>query len=234
MSDDEIDPIPLDDELAGLVDTDQLADQVRALRDHVGWLTDRIHALEEQEGPATPHQPAPWVVYTPPAAAEDPRHDDEDPGFTLINFVAWYNLTYAGLPGTRARPIPGCWPHHPGLAAEIATLAYSWRDAFIGRTAHPHRAQLWHHHTRPGFAERLTHEWVHPHCHDGRHRTAGAHDRPDRYGLFSEAADANAPSRRAFATAATSIESEVATGDLLEPEAPPPPPYTGKAGRSWR
>lgn len=177
-------PPPPSDELAPLdAAVQELEEVVHALRDHVARLEERVRDLEEPDAAIRRREPAPWVVFSPPAAAGDPLHEDGDAGFTLDNFVAWYNLTYSGLPGTRARPIPACWAHHPGLLSEIATLAYSWREAFIGRTAHPHRAQLWHQHSRPGFADRLATEWVHPHCHDGQHRPAGAASRPDRYGL---------------------------------------------------
>lgn len=178
--------LPGDDE-SGPVDPllEALEEDVRTLRERLDRLHERLRDLEESDATPLRGEPAAWVAYTPPAAAGDPGHEREGPGFTMDNFVAWYNVTYAGLPGTRARPIPACWPHHPGLLSEIATLAHSWRDAFIGRTAHPNRAQLWHQHSRPGFAERLSTEWAHPHCHDGQHRTAGAGSRPDRYGLVA-------------------------------------------------
>lgn len=104
-------PPPLDDELAPTDDPyDELVDAIRAIRDHLQQLDDRRRELAEPDAAAKRREPAPWVVYTPPAAAGDHRHEEQDPGFTLENFVTWYNLTYTGLPGTRARPIPDCWP----------------------------------------------------------------------------------------------------------------------------
>jgi hypothetical protein len=184
----DVDPdVGFDDELVAETINAQpgLADDVQALRDHVAWLTERVDELEGDERTRR-YGPAPWVLHTPPAAAGPPPHEDEGPGFTITNFVAWYNLTYVGLPGSRSRSIPDCWPHHPGLASEIGTLAYAWHDAFTGDSAAPTKAQLWHHHDRPGFADRLTHEWTHPHCHDKAHKQAGASSRPDRHGLTSE------------------------------------------------
>jgi len=174
--------VHLDDEILAEAINAQpgLADEVAALRDHVAYLTERLDQLEAEDRQAA-GAPAPWVVYTPPAAAGKPPHEDETPEFTVVNFVAWYNLTYTGLAGSRSRPIPDCWPQHPGLASEIATLAYAWHDAFTGRSAHPHKAQLWHHHDRTGFTDRLITQWTHPHCHDGNHKSAGAPSRPHRY-----------------------------------------------------
>ena len=119
--------------------------------------------------------PAAWVWFIPPAAAED------DPRITVDNFVTWYNLTYIGVDGTRAKPIPDCWRQHPGLAMEVANLAYSWRAANIGGSASAREAQYWHHQWRPGFTERLTREWIHADCADGEHRAASAAERPDRF-----------------------------------------------------
>lgn len=168
--------VPSDDDV-------ELAATLAALTSLLDEFAERIAALESthKARPLRLGDPAPWALYTPPAAAEHPLHSDQDPLFTLDNFVAWYNLTYVGHTGTRARPIPDCWPEHPGLASEIATLAYTWHQAFTGRDANPRDAQHWHHHTRPGFAERLTSEWIHPHCHDGRHKPTGAPARPNRH-----------------------------------------------------
>ncbi|GAB3289034.1 hypothetical protein GCM10027563_25440 [Parasphingorhabdus pacifica] len=167
-----------------------LTEVIGSLASKVNKLTGRVEALEnassaeendaDQDG--RHDQPAPWVVFTPPAAAEDRQHrkDDHDPNWTLDNFVAWYNTTYIGLSGGPAKPIPECWRAHPGLAMEVATLAYTWRRANIGPTANVRDAQYWHHQWRTGFAARLT-EWVHTHCLDGRHREIGAPFRADRF-----------------------------------------------------
>ena len=133
-------------------------------------------------------------MFSPPAAAEDRQHrtDGHDPNWTLDNFVAWFNVTYVGLAGGPAKPIPECWRAHPGLAMEVATLAYTWRRANIGDTANVRDAQYWHHQWRPGFAARLT-EWVHTHCLDGRHRETGAVFRADRFSPQHAPADERTP-----------------------------------------
>ncbi|SDP97175.1 hypothetical protein SAMN04487905_1244 [Actinopolyspora xinjiangensis] len=175
-------------------DTDRtrrdLQAQVNTLTDVVSSLSTRLNALDNrlevlentEDNDPVEDQPAPWVLYTPPAAAEDRHHrdDEQSPLWTVENFVAWHNVTYVGLPGGSSRPIPPCWRHHPGLALEIATLAYTWRRANIGATANVRDAQYWHHQWRPGFAARLT-DWVHSHCLDGRHRDSGAPARTDRF-----------------------------------------------------
>jgi hypothetical protein len=105
----------------------------------------------------------------------------------IVNsFVAWYNITYVGVDGSRAKPIPGCWRQHPGLAMEVATLAYSWRAANTGNLANPREAQYWHHQSRPGFTDRLAREWVHTDCLDGEHRAAIASERADRFTLVQQ------------------------------------------------
>lgn len=202
MSDDDITPSPRRGAPGGGQDsagTEELDKQISALTEVVGGLAskvnklrDRLDALESgrtadedegDDGTDDKHdQPAPWVVFTPPAAAEDQQHrkDGHDPNWTLDNFVAWFNVTYVGLAGGPAKPIPECWREHPGLAMEVATLAYSWRRANIGSTANVRDAQYWHHTWRPGFAARLT-DWVHAHCLDGRHREIGAPFRADRF-----------------------------------------------------
>ncbi|MEY8042350.1 hypothetical protein AB8O55_23320 [Saccharopolyspora cebuensis] len=165
-----------------------LTEVVGGLASKVNKLRDRIDTLEngrpaDADDDAKEHdQPGTWVLFTPPAAAEDGRHrkDGHDPNWTLDNFVAWFNATYVGLAGGPTKPIPECWRHHPGLAMEVATLAYTWRRANVGDTANVRDAQYWHHTWRPGFAARLT-DWCHTHCLDGRHRETGSPVRPDRF-----------------------------------------------------
>lgn len=179
----------------------RLEEQISALMEVIGGLASKVNALarridslengstsDSAEGKDEAHdQPAAWVLLTPPAAAEDREHarDGHTPEWTLENFVAWFNVTYDGLPGSPAVPIPECWCEHPGLAMEVATLAYSWRRANIGPTANVRDAQYWHHTWRPGFTARLA-NWVHPHCSDGRHRSTGALSRPTRFASVTE------------------------------------------------
>jgi hypothetical protein len=130
--------------------------------------------------------PDAWVWFTPPAAAEDNPDTHNDPRITVDNFVAWYNVTYVGVEGSRAKPIPACWRQHPGLAMEVANLACTWRAANIGSSASAREAQYWHHQWRPAFSDRLTREWVHAECIDGEHRAAGAAERSDRFALAEQ------------------------------------------------
>ncbi len=201
MSEDEITPSSRREAAAAHENstrTEELEKQISALTEVVGGLASKLNKLrdrfdalehgrtdedEDSKGEDQRHdQPAAWVVFTSPAAAEDRPHrtDGHDPNYTLDNFVAWYNITYVGLPGGPAKPIPQCWREHPGLAMEVATLAYTWRRANIGATANVRDAQYWHHQWRPGFTTRLT-DWVHTHCLDGRHREVGAPFRADRF-----------------------------------------------------
>lgn len=157
----------------------ELATTVAQLSDRVEHLTN-ANKSQGHNDTGDSHEPAAWVWFSPPADAEDAPSTTEDPRFTVENFVAWYNITYVGINGSRATRIPNCWRQHPGLAMEIATLAYSWRAANIGPSASPREAQYWHHQCRPGFTDRLTREWIHADCADGDHRTIGATERPER------------------------------------------------------
>lgn len=160
-----------------------LTEIVGALASTVSQLSDRVTHLDKairsrgQADTGDSHDPAAWVWFSPPAAAED------DPRGTVSDFVTWYNITYVGVEGSRAKPIPGCWRQHPGLAMELATLAHSWRAANIGPSASPREAQYWHHQWRPGFTDRLAREWTHSDCLDSEHRATGAAERPDRFTL---------------------------------------------------
>lgn len=174
-----------------------LTDIARALTRTVRDLEARVNGIDQtitQALPTSdatdPTQPAPWVWYSPPAAAEDDPDNDHDPRFTIDNFIAWYNLTFVGIDGSRAVPIPTCWEQHEGLAMEITTLAYTWRAANIGPTANPRDAQQWLHQWRPGFTERLTRDWVHPDCLDNHHRDTNSPARANRFTLAEQHADA--------------------------------------------
>lgn len=171
-------------------DASDLDGQINALTEIVGALAttvsqlnarvDRLTRTNRSSGDGHDeerdnHDPAPWVWFPPPAATED------DPRITVDNFVTWYNVTYVGVEGSRAKPIPDCWRQHPGLAMEVANLAYGWRAANIGCSASPREAQYWHHQERPGFADRLMREWIHADCVDGEHRAAGAAEHGDRF-----------------------------------------------------
>lgn len=166
-----------------------LAQNLRRVEGKVNQLAKKpaADAKDEEEDPT---EPAAWVWFTPPAAAEDDPDGEEDPRFTVENFVAWYNATFVGIDGSRSRPIPPCWRRHRGLPMEIAALAYTWRAANIGPGANERDAQYWLHQWRPGFTDRLTREWVSPDCLDGDHRDDGTPSRPDRFELAEQHAAA--------------------------------------------
>ncbi|HET6285785.1 MAG TPA: hypothetical protein VFG15_03410 [Amycolatopsis sp.] len=181
--------------------------QVKALIEIVGALAQNLRRVERKVGQSSGKksgsdeeeddlsEPGAWVLFTPPAAAEDDPASDQDPRRTIENFVTWYNLTFVGVDGGRARPIPDCWRQHDGLAMEVATLAYSWRAANVGPGATPRDAQQWLHQWRPGFSDRLVRDWVLPDCLDGDHRDTGSPPRPDRFDLAEQHAAALAQAK---------------------------------------
>ncbi|GAA2678804.1 MULTISPECIES: hypothetical protein [Actinosynnema] len=166
-----------------------LAQSQRRLENKVAQLAKKSSA-DGRAAEEDPSEPAAWVWFTPPMAAEDNPDDQKDPRFTVTNFVAWYNRTFVGVDGSRARPIPPCWASHPALAIEVATLAYSWRAANIGPAANERDGQTWLHQWRPGFSDRLTRDWVRPDCLDGDHRNEGSPPRTDRFELAEQHATA--------------------------------------------
>lgn len=139
----------------------------------------KLVAEDEADPDQRKNRPAPWVPFEPPGTVH--TSGARDPLVGIAFFVEYYNATYVGLPGSRAIAIPDCWLSHPGLLAEIATLAYFWRAANTGPRANVKDAQYWHHTFRPGFAARLAGEWTHAHCRANSHKDAGAPARPDRY-----------------------------------------------------
>lgn len=72
---------------------------------------------------------------------------------TLVDFVCDYNTTFVVTP---AQLVPSCWPAHPALAREIASLYSSWATAFHGSKATPADAEHFYSRTLPGFADRIT------------------------------------------------------------------------------
>lgn len=152
-----------------------LIDLVEALTRKLRRLDDRVNELvatprADANGEDDQAEQAPWVWFSSPAAAEDEPGGETDPRNTVENFVAWYNVTFVGVDGSRARSIPSCWSTHPGLTVEVAALAYSWRAANIGAAATERDAQQWLHQWRPGFADRLVRDWLSLDCLDGDHR----------------------------------------------------------------
>ncbi|MFC9250098.1 hypothetical protein [Amycolatopsis thailandensis] len=149
----------------------------------------KLVAEDEADPDQRKNRPAPWVPFDPPGTVH--ASGARDPLVGIALFVEYYNATYVGLPGSRAIAIPGCWLSHPGLVAEIATLAYLWRAANTGPRASVKEAQYWHHTFRPGFAARLAGEWTHSHCRANSHKEAGAPARPDRYTTTGNSTDGN-------------------------------------------
>ncbi|KAA2265101.1 hypothetical protein F0L68_05420 [Solihabitans fulvus] len=65
------------------------------------------------------------------------------------------------------------------MAAEIATLAYTWRQANLGPEANERDAQHWHDRWRPAFAARIT-DWASTDGLDGDHRVVDTVTRDEK------------------------------------------------------
>jgi hypothetical protein len=120
--------------------------QIRALTEIVGLVAAKV-MRSGPDAPAPggpdevePGRPAQRVCLSPAVPDEATA-----PESLAETFVAFYNRTYVGMEGTKAKPIPPCWRQHPGLAMEVATLAYNWFAANTGPTANVREAQGWHH-----------------------------------------------------------------------------------------
>lgn len=156
----------------------KLLGDMEGLTEHVDELADTVEALSKK-ATADEDAPAQWALFAVPE-----RH--EHPQATLQLWVEFYNATYVSTTQSvgedHNRAIPGCWLQHPGLAAEVATLAATWRAAFVGPTADPANAQNFHDRWRPGFAARLR-TWA-P-CSTDRHtfNPNSSPERPTRFDL---------------------------------------------------
>ena len=159
----------LDEVVAGLETV------AKGLGQQIEQVSEKLAELNDE--PESDPRLARWLMFLPPDAAEDKQHRGETPLFTVAHFVQYYNDTYVG---------------NPGLVAELATLAYTWREAHLGKKATARDAQYWHDHWRPGFAERMATEWVHQRCRSDGHKTAGAPARPDRFTLEHREGEARA------------------------------------------
>lgn len=154
-------------EMTGLLDL--IRAQGRAVEAISGAL-DKI--IDSRDGTLTP---APWCYHQPP-----PMENVD----VLPTWVAWFNLRYAPLES--GKRIPYCWEEHGGLAAEIATLAHTWRKAFNDVKANTDTAQMWHDRWLPGFLHRM-HWWAPADCFDGDHRDDPRHRRTDTATALTEA-----------------------------------------------
>ncbi|MEA5366248.1 hypothetical protein VA596_42430 [Amycolatopsis sp., V23-08] len=161
--------------------TEELWDRVQSQQSEIEQLNGKIAELES-DAQNKPRM-APWLPFSAPPAAEDKQHREQTPVFTVTNFVQYYNAVYVGKGGTRAVAIPDCWPKHPGLVAELATLTYTWRAAHLGKGAKASDAQYWHDRWRAGFAERMITEWTHQQCLTEVHKAVGAMPLADRFTL---------------------------------------------------
>jgi hypothetical protein len=164
--------------------TEELWDRVQAQQSEIEQLNGKIAELES-DAEDKPRM-APWLPFPAPPAAEDKQHREQTPVFTVTNFVQYYNAVYVGKGGTRAVAIPECWPQHPGLVAELATLTYTWRAAHVGKAAKASDAQYWHDRWRAGFAERMITEWTHQQCLTEVHKPVGATPLTDRFTLEAQ------------------------------------------------
>jgi hypothetical protein len=154
----------------------KLLGDMEELTEHVGDLDTAVEALT-RKAKADQDAPAEWALFPVPEVHE------HIPA-TLQLWVEFYNATYVttsqSVGEDHNRAIPGCWLQHPGLAAEVATLAATWRAAFVGPTADPANAQNFHDRWRPGFAARLR-TWA-P-CSTERHTNnpSASPERPTRF-----------------------------------------------------
>lgn len=117
-------------------------------------------------------QQAPWCVHQPPDLEEDDDSDGLDP---LDRWVEWANQIYRHQNWEPERLlVPVCWRVHPGLAAEVATLMWTWQRAFVDAAATADAAQNWHDRWLPGYLGRLS-SWVDSGCLKGSCRRQRAH-----------------------------------------------------------
>jgi hypothetical protein len=172
--------------------TEELWDRAQVQQSEIEQLHEKIAELES-DAEKKPRL-APWLPFPAPPSAEEKQHREQTPVFTVSNFVQYYNAVYVGKGGTRAVAIPDCWPQHPGLVAELATLAYTWRAAHVGKGAKASDAQYWHDRWRAGFAERMITEWTHQQCLTEVHKPVGATPLTDRFTLEAhDVSDAREP-----------------------------------------
>ena len=154
----------------------KLLGDMEGLAEHVGELDTAVEALTEK-AKTDEDAPAEWALFPVPERVEHAPA-------TLQVWVEFYNATYVttnqSVGDDHNRAIPGCWLQHTGLAAEVATLAATWRAAFVGPTADPANAQNFHDRWRPGFAARLR-SWAA--CSTERHTTNpdASPERPTRF-----------------------------------------------------
>ncbi|MEA5116461.1 MAG: hypothetical protein VB036_02455 [Propionicimonas sp.] len=114
--------------------------------------------------------PRPW---DPPTCREP--HLRDELWRWLDDVVTWFNAEYVWDPA--AGMVPPCWPHHPHLVHEIASLADQRRRAGLDTSSN--MLEEWHRYTVPSFLERLK-ERTGRHC-DEHHQAWPARARYARY-----------------------------------------------------
>jgi len=92
----------------------------------------------------------------------------------LEDVVVWINSEYVW---DVAQMIPSCWPAHPHLVHEIATVADQRRRAGAAPNSDP--LEEWHRYCLPAFMDRMRGR-VRDHCEEG-HQTWPARGRHARY-----------------------------------------------------
>ncbi len=156
----------------------KLVADMEAVSDHLDSLDEALAGLAAKEK-AAKEAPAEWALFPVPERSAD------YPPATLELWVQFYNATYVSTTSSTGddhnRAVPSCWLQHPGLAAEVATLAASWRAGFVGPGADPVAAQNWHDRWRPGFAARMR-AWVK--CSQNRHVPQAEGASPEREHRF--------------------------------------------------
>lgn len=135
-------------------------------------------ALAAKEDPATRKKygdaigliPRPW---DPPTCTKPELR--KELWSWLDDVVTWFNSEYVWDP--TAGMIPLCWPQHPHLVHEIASLADQRRRAGLDTSSN--MLEEWHRYTVPGFLERLKERTRH-HC-DEHHQAWPARARYARH-----------------------------------------------------
>lgn len=112
--------------------------------------------IEDGQQPYSLDLPRPWE----PATCTDPALR-ADLWTWLDDFVSWLNQQCLWDPSDL---VPPCWPDHPHLVHEIATLAVQRRQA--SRTLTAGALEQWQTHSLPAFLVR-THARLRRHCDTG-------------------------------------------------------------------
>lgn len=112
----------------------------------VAGLIALYHADPAPRGDQVPPRRPPWtwsiLTKTEAAALE----------VVVAQFVESYNEVHATAP---RHLIPPCWPHHPGLAVELAALAWTWYAAHVDPAATAHQVAEYYERYLPGFRNRM-------------------------------------------------------------------------------